>query len=86
MGFLKKETAKESRFTDPKDIKINEALTLAVNAMKEKGYNACNQLMYYLYSEDETNITTYNGARQALKAFDRDDLMEHILRAYFEAK
>ncbi len=85
MGLFKKDTAKECRFTDPKDIKINEVLTLALSAMKEKGYNPYNQLMYYLYSEDEIHITTYNGARQALTAIDRDDLMEHILRTYFES-
>ncbi|MBQ4568640.1 MAG: IreB family regulatory phosphoprotein [Ruminococcus sp.] len=84
MGFFKKDTDKACRFTDPKDVKINEALTLAFNAMQEKGYDPYSQLMYYLYTEDEIHITSYNGARQALMAIDRDDLMKHILRTYFE--
>lgn len=75
---------KNRNFDDIKDQYIHEALVLAYNALDEKGYNALAQLEGYLFSDDPTYITPYKDARKTLEAIDRDELMQHILKGYFE--
>lgn len=72
------------KFDDIKDQCINEVLEVAYNALKEKGYNAIGQLAGFIFSDDPSYLTTYNNARMMLTAVDRDELLEHILRYYFE--
>lgn len=75
---------KTKQFDDIKDQCINEALEVAYNALNEKGYNAIGQLAGFIFSDDPSYLTTYNNARSMLAAVDRDELMEHLLRYYFE--
>ena len=56
----------------------------AYNALKEKGYNAIGQLAGFIFSDDPSYLTSHNNARAMLKAVDRDELLEHVLRYYFE--
>ncbi len=72
------------KFDDVKDQCINEALEVAYDALNVKGYNAIGQLAGFIFSDDPSYLTTYNNARTMLKAVDRDELLEHILRYYFE--
>lgn len=71
-------------FDEIKEQYIHEALVNAHEALKEKGYNATGQLMEYLFTDDPSYLTTYKDARQKLEAVEREDLMMHILRSYFE--
>lgn len=80
----KSKSAENPKFVNPKDIEINNALNLAYNAMKEKGYEPMNQLSGYLMSEDPCYVTPHNNARKTLTSLDREEIIKHILRFYFE--
>ena len=53
-------------------------------ALSEKGYNPTTQIVGYLLTEDPTYITNYNNARSMIRRVDRNDLLEEIVRHYFE--
>lgn len=63
---------------------IHQTLVNAHDALKEKGYDAKKQLMEYLFTDDPGYLTSYKDTRQNLCAVERDELMLHILRHYFE--
>jgi uncharacterized protein (UPF0297 family) len=62
---------------------IKAVLSLVYNALEEKGYNPVDQLLGYLLSNDFTYITPNRGARTQIVKFDRDDILEELLRSYF---
>ena len=76
------------KFIVPSDDKDNMRRTLRAvfDALKEKGYNPVNQIVGYLLTEDPTYITNYNRARALICQLDRDDLLNEIVRFYFEQK
>ncbi|MDO5095342.1 MAG: IreB family regulatory phosphoprotein [Peptostreptococcaceae bacterium] len=53
-------------------------------ALEEKGYNAINQLVGYFLSGDPSYITSHNNARSLIRRFERDELLEVILKSYIE--
>jgi uncharacterized protein (UPF0297 family) len=55
-------------------------------ALREKGYNPVMQIVGYLLTEDPTYITNYNHARALICRVDRDELLNEIVRFYFEQK
>ena len=59
-----------------------EILEQIYAALKERGYNAIDQMVGYLTSGDPSYITSYNNARNLILKVDRDDLLEEILRYY----
>ncbi|NLC78826.1 MAG: IreB family regulatory phosphoprotein [Ruminococcaceae bacterium] len=65
-----------------RDIEIRKVLTTVYNALKEKGYNPVNQIVGYILSEDPTYITTHNNARSLMRQFDRDDLLQAMVRSF----
>ncbi len=65
----------------------NKARTTICNvckAMEEKGYNPINQLVGYLISGDPAYVTSHNDARNQIRALERDELLEELVRAYLE--
>ena len=44
------------------------------------------QIVGYLLTEDPTYITNYNHARSLIRKVDRDELLNEIVRFYFEQK
>lgn len=69
---------------DERDREIRSILNTVYNALKEKGYNPINQIVGYIQSEDPTYITTNQNARSLIRRFDRDELLQALLRYYFE--
>lgn len=67
---------------DNKDDQIKTAMNIVYKALEEKGYNPINQIVGYILSEDPTYITTYNNARNMISRFDRDDLLEALVKSY----
>ena len=65
-----------------RDLEIKGVLTTVYNALKEKGYNPVNQIVGYILSEDPTYITTHNNARSLMRQFDRDDLLQALVRSF----
>ena len=63
-----------------------QALDQIYHTLLEKGYNPVMQIVGYLLTEDPTYITNYNRARALICQLDRDDLLNEIVRFYFEQK
>ena len=61
---------------------MKSTLTDVYNALQEKGYNAIDQIVGYLLSEDPTYITNYNNARSEIRKIDRDDLLKVMVKHY----
>lgn len=53
-------------------------------ALKEKGYDPLDQIVGYLLSGDPTYITSYRNARVLIKRFERDQILEELVRNYLE--
>lgn len=62
--------------------KIKETLKEVYDALVEKGYNPINQLVGYILSGDPTYITSHNDARNKIRAIERDELLEKMVRNY----
>ena len=62
--------------------KTKEILKEVYDALKEKGYNPINQLVGYILSGDPTYITSHNDARNKIRAIERDELLEKLVKSY----
>ena len=69
-----------------KNIQINSIMQEVYSALVEKGYNPINQIVGYILSGDPTYITNYNDARSKIRQFDRDDLLEELVKNYLGVK
>ena len=65
---------------------VKVVLSTVYEALTEKGYNPVNQIVGYIMSGDPTYITSYKDARMKIKKFDRDELLEELVRYYLETK
>ena len=61
---------------------IEEILTIAYDALDERGYNAIDQLVGYILSGDPSYITSHNNARNIIGHIERDDLVEELIKSY----
>ena len=77
---MKFEAQKENDFSE------REVVEKVYKALTEKGYNPVNQLVGYFLSGDPSYITSHNNARSIIRKFERDELLEEIIRAYVEGK
>ncbi|MBM7641958.1 IreB family regulatory phosphoprotein [Streptococcus loxodontisalivarius] len=68
--------------SDKQDLK--EDLTLVWDAIDELGYNSVNQLIGYLLSGDLTFIPHHKNARQVLKDYQPDDILEVLVKNYLQ--
>lgn len=73
-------------FLKSQQSETRDILTLVFNAMTEKGYDPVNQLVAYLMSGDPTYITSHNGARNAIRKLERDEIMTELIQYYFASK
>ena len=67
-----------------KEKETREILMQVYQALKEKGYNAINQIVGYILSEDPTYITNYKNARGLIRKIDRDELLNTLVREYLK--
>ena len=56
----------------------HEVLMKVYYSMREKGYDPVSQIV------DPTYITSYNNARYLIRMFERDELIEELVRTYVE--
>ncbi len=68
----------------PEKDKVVDIMEKVYHALKEKGYDPSNQIIGYIISGDPTYVTSHNDARKLIKHLDRNDLLESILKFYFE--
>ncbi|MFC2337564.1 MAG: IreB family regulatory phosphoprotein [Negativicutes bacterium] len=67
---------------ETEDNKARGVLLEVCAAMKEKGYNPINQLVGYLSSGDPAYVTSHNDARNKIRALERDEVLEELVRSY----
>ena len=60
-----------------KDVK--EVLGQVYDALEEKGYNSISQIVGYLLSGDPAYIPRHNDARNLIRRFERDEIMEELV-------
>lgn len=77
---VKFEAQKENEYSE------REVMQQVYEALLEKGYNPVNQLVGYFLSGDPSYITSHNNARSIIRRFERDELLEEIIKAYVEDK
>ncbi|MGO4961141.1 IreB family regulatory phosphoprotein [Jeotgalibaca porci] len=65
---------------DKKNVK--DTLTIVYQALEEKGYNPNNQIVGFLLSGDPAYIPRHNDARNLIRRFERDEIMEELLKSY----
>ncbi len=63
---------------------IKETLREVTASLKERGYNASNQLVGYLISGDPGFISNYQEARNKIQELDRSEIIKFLLENYLE--
>ena len=63
---------------------IREIFNIVDDALMEKGYDSISQIVGYIISGDPTYITSHKSARGLIRKFDRDELLEELVRFYLE--
>ncbi|SDC86639.1 MULTISPECIES: IreB family regulatory phosphoprotein [unclassified Candidatus Frackibacter] len=76
MFKVKKEEIKE----------VSEVLAEVYQALVEKGYNPINQIVGYILSGDPAYITSHQDARSKIRRFERDEIIEELVRNYLEKR
>ena len=67
-------------------MKVSDVIDVVYHALSEKGYNPVNQIVGYIMSGDPTYITSYQNARSLICRFERDELLEEVVRYYITRK
>lgn len=67
-----------------KEVDVKEIIAKVYAAMKEKGHNPSNQLTQYIMSGEPLFITSHNGARSLITKCERDEIVEELVKSYFE--
>ncbi len=78
----KKNTIMFDNVAKPQKMTPREIMEEVYSALDEKGYNAIDQIVGYLFSGDPSYITSHKNARNIIRQIDRDDLAEEIVRYY----
>lgn len=64
---------------------VSNVLHLVYQALEEKDYNPINQIVGYLLSGDPAYIPRHNDARNLIRRFERDEILEELLKQYLES-
>ena len=82
MGF----TDETVRFNldDGNKKEISETLTHVYRSLEEKGYNPINQIVGYVLSGDPAYVPRYNDARNQIRKYERDEIVEELVRYYLQ--
>lgn len=60
-----------------------EALHLAYEALKDRGFEPERQIIGYIMSGDPTYITSHMNARACIQKIDEYDLLREVVHEYF---
>ena len=75
-------TMKFEGVIDSKSMSVGETINYVYEALQEKGYDPINQMIGYILSGDSSYVTSYKDARTVIKKYERDELIEEILKHY----
>lgn len=65
---------------------VRETLEIVYQALEEKGYNPVNQIVGYLLSGDPAYIPRHNEARNLIRRYERDEIIEDLVEYYLMDK
>ena len=65
---------------------ISMCIATVYQALTEKGYDPVSQMVGFILSGDPSYITGHNGARSLIGRFERDELIEFLLKDYLKIK
>lgn len=63
---------------------VGETLVHVYQALEEKGYHPINQIVGYLLSGDPAFIPRHKDARNLIKRYERDVILEELVRSYLK--
>lgn len=63
---------------------VHDTLLIVFKALEEKGYDPYNQIVGYLISGDPAYIPRFNDARNLIRRYERDDIIEELVRFYLD--
>lgn len=75
-------TVKFEGVAENKNMSVSETINYVYHALQEKGYDPINQMIGYILSGDSSYITSYKDARTVIRKYERDELLEEILKQY----
>jgi len=64
---------------------VSEMLELVYQALEEKDYDPINQIVGYLLSGDPAYIPRHNDARNLIRRYERDEVLDELLTSYLES-
>ncbi|MFC5630064.1 MULTISPECIES: IreB family regulatory phosphoprotein [Streptococcus] len=82
MGFT--EETVRFNLNDLNRKEIGETLTSVYRSLDEKGYNPINQIVGYVLSGDPAYVPRYNDARNQIRKYERDEIVEELVRYYLK--
>ena len=82
MGFTD-ETVRFNLNDGDKD-EISNTLTNVYRSLAEKGYNPINHIVGYVLSGDPAYVPRYNDARNQIRKYERDEIVEELVRYYLK--
>ena len=59
-------------------------MTNVYRLLAEKGYNPINQIVGYVLSGDPAYVPRYNDARNQIRKYERDEIVEEPVRYYLK--
>lgn len=65
---------------------VKQTLLEVYSALKEKGYEADDQIVGYLLSGDPVYITSHKGARGLIQGFSRDEIIDVLLKSFLKGE
>ena len=75
---------RQFNISQEKDEEIKQIMTTVYQALEEKGYNPINQIVGYVLSGDPAYVPRYNDARNQIRKYERDEIVEELVRYYLK--
>ena len=69
---------------DKEDFSVETILHQVYESLIERDYDPISQLVGYIISGDPTYITSYNNARVLIRRFERDEILEVLVKSYID--
>lgn len=73
-------------WTIPIKKKLAKLLTDVYASLNDKGYNPINQIVGYVLSGDPAYVPRYNNARNQIRKYERDEIVEELVRYYLKGQ
>lgn len=65
---------------------VREVLETVYASLEEKGYEPINQIVGYLLSGDPAYIPRHRDARNLIRRYERDEIMEVLVKNYLKGR